>query len=71
LEALDRDVKKEHENPSIGILLCKGKDDTVVEYAMSRNLSPALIADYKTKLPDKALLKERWEQIIESLKVQK
>jgi predicted nuclease of restriction endonuclease-like (RecB) superfamily len=71
LEALDRDVKKEHENPSIGILLCKGKDDTVVEYAMSRNLSPALIADYKTKLPDKALLKERWEQIIESLKGEK
>jgi RecB family endonuclease NucS len=38
LEALDRDVKRAHENPSIGILLCKGKDDSVVEYAMSRNL---------------------------------
>jgi hypothetical protein len=40
-----------------------------VEYAMSRNLSPALIADYNTKLPDKSLLKERWDLIIESLKV--
>ena len=69
LEALDRDVKRAHENPSIGILLCKGKDDSVVEYAMSRNLSPALIADYNTKLPDKSLLKERWDLIIESLKV--
>jgi predicted nuclease of restriction endonuclease-like (RecB) superfamily len=67
LEALDRDIRKPHENPSIGILLCKGKDDTVVEYAMSRNLSPALIAEYQTQLPDKALLKARWEEIIDQL----
>ncbi len=46
LEALDRDIKKPHENPSIGILLCKGKDDEVVEYAMSRNISPTLISQY-------------------------
>jgi predicted nuclease of restriction endonuclease-like (RecB) superfamily len=59
LEALDRDVKKPHENPSIGVLLCKGKDDTVVEYALSRNLSPAVIADYQTKLPDKKLLQAK------------
>jgi len=56
LEALDNDIKKAHENPSIGILLCKGKDDTVVEYALNRSLSPTLVADYKTKLPNKALL---------------
>lgn len=67
LEALDRDVKKPHENPSIGILLCKGKDDTVVEYAMSRNLSPTLVADYQTKLPDKKLLQAKWEEILENL----
>ena len=48
LEALDRDVRKPHENPSIGILLCKGKDEMVVEYALSRSLSPTLIADYET-----------------------
>jgi predicted nuclease of restriction endonuclease-like (RecB) superfamily len=64
LEALDRDIKKPHENPSIGILLCKGKDDMVVEYAMSRNLSPTLVADYQTKLPNKALLQAKWEEII-------
>lgn len=34
LEALDRDVKKGHENPSIGVLLCRDKDDEVVEYAL-------------------------------------
>ena len=67
LEALDQDVKKEHENPSIGILLCKGKDDTVVEYAMNRSLSPTLIADYKTKLPNKALLQQKWEEVLANL----
>ena len=40
LEALDRDVKKPHENPSIGVLLCRDKDDEVVEYALSRNCHP-------------------------------
>jgi predicted nuclease of restriction endonuclease-like (RecB) superfamily len=59
LEALDRDAKKPDENPSIGILLCRSKDDAVVEYAMNRYLSPALVAEYQTKLPDKKLLQER------------
>jgi hypothetical protein len=61
LEALDRDIRKPNENPSIGILLCKGKDDTVVEYALNRTLSPTLVADYQTKLPNKALLQSKWE----------
>ena len=59
LEALDRDVRKPDENPSIGILLCRSNDDAVVEYAMNRYLSPALVADYQTKLPDKKLLQEK------------
>lgn len=56
LEALDRDVKKPFENPSIGVLLCRDKDDEVVEYALSRNLSPTLVAQYQLQLPDKKLL---------------
>jgi hypothetical protein len=59
LEALDRDVRKPHENPSIGVLLCASKDDEVVEYALSRTASPALIAQYETQLPDKALLQSK------------
>ena len=59
LEALDRDVKKSHEHPAIGVLLCASKDDEVVEYALSRSLSPALIAEYQTQLPDKALLQAK------------
>ena len=56
LEALDRDVRKPHENPAIGVLLCASKDAEVVEYALSRTLSPALVAQYQTQLPDKRML---------------
>lgn len=56
LEALDRDLRKPHENPAIGLLLCASKDSEVVEYALSRTLSPALVAEYRTQLPDKKLL---------------
>lgn len=59
LEALDRDVRKSHERPSIGVLLCATKDNEVVEYALSRALSPALVAEYKTRLPDKKLLQAK------------
>ena len=65
LEALDRDVKYDNENPSIGILLCKSKDDEVVEYAMSRSLSPTLVAQYELMLPDKKLLQQRVHEIYE------
>jgi RecB family endonuclease NucS len=59
LEALDRDGKKPNENPSIGILLCKDKDSEVVEYALSRSLSPTMVSEYKTQLPDKKLLQQK------------
>jgi predicted nuclease of restriction endonuclease-like (RecB) superfamily len=59
LEALDRDVRKSHENPAIGVLLCASKDAEVVEYALSRSLSPAMIAEYQTQLPDKKLLQAK------------
>jgi len=59
LEALDRDVRKPHEKPAIGVLLCASKDDEVVEYALSRSLSPALIAEYRTQLPDKQMLQAK------------
>lgn len=68
LEALDRDVKKEHEDPSIGILLCKAKDDEVVEYAMSRQLSPAMVAQYQLQLPDKKLLQAKLQEFFETNK---
>jgi predicted nuclease of restriction endonuclease-like (RecB) superfamily len=65
LEALDRDVQKPHENPSIGVLLCKSKDDEIVEYAMSRNISPTLVADYETKFIDKKLLQAKLHNLFD------
>ena len=65
LEALDRDVKKKKENPSVGLILCASKDDTVVEYALSRSMSPALVADYQLHLPDKNLLTARISELKE------
>lgn len=63
LEALDQDIKKPHENPSIGILICKTKDDEVVKYALNRSLSPTMIAEYETKLIDKSLLKKKLQEL--------
>lgn len=65
LEALDRDVKKENENPSVGVILCTSKDDEVVEYALSRTLSPSMVAEYKLKLIDKNILKNKLKEYIE------
>ena len=59
LEALDRDHKKPHERPSLGVLLCATKNTEVVEYALARTHSPALIAEYQTHLPDKQYLQAK------------
>lgn len=64
LEALDRDVKKPNENPSIGVLLCKDKDNEVVEYALSRSLSPTMAAEYNIQLPDKKLLQRKLHDLL-------
>ena len=63
LEALDRDVKKPHENPSVGMILCKNADTDVVEYSLSRSLSQAMIAEYKTKLIDKKILQKKLDEL--------
>lgn len=59
LEALDRDVKKSNENPSVGIILCSSKDKDVVEYSLSKNMSQTLISEYKLKLIDKKILENK------------
>ncbi|GHV62028.1 hypothetical protein AGMMS49587_07730 [Spirochaetia bacterium] len=63
LEALDREYRKEHENPSVGIILCADKDDEIVEFTMSRSLSPVLVAEYTAKLPDKKLLQQKLREL--------
>lgn len=59
LEALDRDVKRSNENPSIGIILCPESDRVVVEYAMSRSMSPTMIAEYKRILIPQERMQEK------------
>lgn len=66
LEALDRNVKKSNENPSIGVLLCKDNDSEVVEYALSRSLSPTMVSEYKTQLPDKKLLQQKLHELFDN-----
>jgi len=63
LEALDRDVKKVNENPSVGIILCSSKDKDVVEYSISKNMSQTLISEYKLKLIDKKLLENKLKEV--------
>lgn len=67
VEALDRDVRKPHERPSIGILLCASKDDEVVEYALARTTSPTLVAEYQTMLPSKAVLRQKLHELYAQL----
>ena len=64
LEALDRQKKRENENPSVGMILCASKDDEVVEYAMSRTLSPMMVSEYKLQLPDKDVLQKKLQELI-------
>lgn len=55
LTALDRQVKLQDENPSVGIIICKDKNRTVVEYALNNSNKPIGVATYemKKKLPEK------------------
>lgn len=67
LEALERDHRKDHENPPVGMLLCASKDEEVVEYALSRSLSPAMVAEYQLKMPDKEMLKAKLHEFYQRL----
>lgn len=64
LEALDRQKRKENENPSVGMILCVSKDDEVVEYAMSRTMSPMMVAEYRLQLPDKNILQKKLQELV-------
>lgn len=54
-----------NENPSVGLILCASKDDAVVEYALSRSMSPTLVADYTLYLPDKKVLQDKLRELTE------
>lgn len=54
-----------NENPSVGVILCAGKDDAVVEYALDRSMSPMLVSDYTLRLPDKKLPQNKLRELTE------
>ena len=64
LKALDREIKKENENPSVGNILYAKKDDEVVEFALSRSLSPTTVSEYKLILIDKQLLQNKLKEYV-------
>lgn len=67
LEALDRDVKRSNENPSIGILLCPSADHSVVEYAMNRSMSPTMVAEYHRQLIPKEVIQRSLDEFCDFL----
>ena len=71
LEALDRDVRRSNENPSIGILLCQEVDRSIVEYAMSRSLSPTMITEYERQLIPKEVFQRSLDEFTLFLKTKK
>ena len=63
LKALDRDIKKENENPSVGVILCSSKDKDIVEYSLDSNMTQTMIAEYKLKLIDKKFLEKKLREV--------
>lgn len=58
LEAIDRDIKRSNENPTIGMILCPDADATVVEYSLNRSMSPIMVTKYEQTLIPKEVLKQ-------------
>lgn len=59
-------LKKAHENPNVGIILCKTKEDNIVEISLNRSTSPTIISQYGTKLIDKELLRNILNELFSS-----
>ena len=68
LEALDRDVKRDNENPSIGIILRPSADRSMVEYTLSRSLSPTMVAEYQRKLIPQEVMRKSLEEYCSFIK---
>lgn len=56
-------MKQFYETYADNEILCAAKDETVVEYALSRSMSPALVAEYKLHLPDKSVLENKLKEL--------
>ena len=68
LEALGREIRRDNENPSIGIILCPEADRYDVEYTLNRTMSPIMIAEYKRLLVPEEVMKKSLEEYCEFMK---
>ena len=68
LEALDREIRRENENPSVGIILCPEADRYDVAYTLNRTMSPIMSAEYKRLLIPEEVMKKSLEEYCEFMK---
>lgn len=60
--------RQSNENPSVGVILCSDKNETIVNYSLSRSISPTSVSKYKLELIDKKILERKIEEIKNSYK---
>lgn len=63
LALLDEQIKLPHENPSVGLILCRSRKESIVRLTLGKTHKPIKISVYQTKLPDKKLIQQRLERI--------
>ena len=68
LEALDREIKRENENPSVGIILCPEAKCCDVEYTLNRTMSPIMVAEYRRLLIPEEVMKKSLEEYCQFMK---
>ncbi len=62
LAAIDDQIKREDENPSVGIILCPEAGKYEVRYAIDRTMSPMMVAEYKRLLVPEEVMKKSLEE---------
>lgn len=62
LEAIDREIRREGENPSVGIILCPDADRCRVEYTLCRTMSPVMVAEYRRLLVPENVMRKSLEE---------
>ena len=62
LSAIDHEVKRPEENPTVGILLCPHADKCDVKYTLDRTMSPMMVAEYRRLLIPEKVMKKSLEE---------
>ena len=68
LSAIDHEIKREDENPTVGIILCPSAERCDVRYALDRTMSPMMVAEYRRLLIPEEVMKKSLEEYCEFMK---